>query len=142
MGFFKDFAKDMKVASAASKAVTQSPAKGTGSGKTIAEFGDIYLYEARFVSLRHKQNAETRYLRGVTARVEAGEALESRITAARIVLTGVFALAWRKKSGGESWLTIEGPNFLWVERVERGQADQARAFATRVNAEVKKLPKQ
>lgn len=47
---------------------------------------------------------------GVSAQVEAGSALEKRVTATRLVaMGGVGGLLFKKKSGGESWLTIEGP---------------------------------
>lgn len=103
----------------------------------LVSFGQVELRRtaSRPMTLRHTGLGESHGLRGARATIEAGEALQQRITATRIVLTGVFALAWRKKSGGESWLTIEGPNYFWVEKVERGQMEQARTFAARVNSE-------
>lgn len=113
--------------------------RGVANGQPVrlASFGQVELRRIapRPMTLRHTGMGESHGLRGARATIEAGEALQQRITATRIVLTGVFALAWRKKSGGESWLTIEGPNFFWVEKVERGQMEQARAFAARVNSE-------
>ena len=73
-------------------------------------------------------------LAGAEARVEAGEDLHRRITATRVVLTGVFALALKKKAGGTSFLTIEGPGFAWVEEVDRKKKAKAVEFAAKVNA--------
>ena len=75
-----------------------------------------------------------RPLSGVVARVEAGEDLHRRVTATRVVLTGVFALALKKKAGGTSFLTIEGPGFAWVEEVDRKKKEKAVEFAAKVNA--------
>lgn len=72
-------------------------------------------------------------LSGVTARVEAGSDLERRVTATRLVAMGVFAFGAKKKSGGESWLTIEGPETFWTVEVPRGDERKAREFAAKVN---------
>ena len=79
-------------------------------------------------------------LAGVEARVESGEGLHRRITATRVLLTGVFALALRKKAGGTSFLTIEGPGFAWVEEVDRKKKEKAVQFAASVRAAVSALP--
>lgn len=79
-------------------------------------------------------------LQGVTAVVESGEALQSRVTATRILAIGVFALAAKKKSGGESYLTIEGPGFAWVEEVDRKKRADAVAFAAKVRAAASSAP--
>lgn len=120
----------------------RTAAKKSASGvQQLAAFGPIEirrLTPTMPVKLRHHEIGESRSLSGAKALIEAGEALEARITATRTVLTGVFALAWRKKKGGESWLTIEGPGFFWVEKVERGQMEAARAFAACVNNEARR----
>ncbi|MCO1337608.1 hypothetical protein BJH93_01660 [Kocuria polaris] len=72
-------------------------------------------------------------LQGVEATVDTGEALSKRVTLTRLVATGAFALAWRKKQGGESFLAIEGPDFAWMVLVKRGQYAKAKTFAAKVN---------
>lgn len=71
---------------------------------------------------------------GVDARVESGEELRSRVTATRLLTTGVFAFALKKKTGGTSFLTIEGPGFAWVEEVDRKRRADAVRFAAAVRA--------
>ena len=43
----------------------------------------------------------------VSVEVEDGEAAQARVTATRLVALGIFALAAKKKSGGDKWLMIE-----------------------------------
>lgn len=73
-------------------------------------------------------------LEGVSARVESGSDLEKRVTVTRLVAVGVFALLAKKKSGGEAYLTVEGPDFFWTVEVDRKKRPQAQAFAAKVNA--------
>jgi hypothetical protein len=74
---------------------------------------------------------------GVTARVEEANALESRVTMTRLVALGVFAFAAKKKRGGESFLTIEGPDFFWAIEVDRKKKMDAIKFANAVTAQAK-----
>lgn len=76
-------------------------------------------------------------LAGVTASMEQGSELEKRITATRLVMLGVFALAAKKSKGGEWFLTIEGPRFTWVVEVPRKEIGKARKFAGQVSSQVK-----
>ena len=77
-------------------------------------------------------------LSGVGAQVETGSALEKRVTATRLVaMGGVGGLLFKKKSGGESWLTIEGPDVFWTVEVPRGEEQKARNFAAKVNEAAK-----
>jgi hypothetical protein len=76
-------------------------------------------------------------LHGVTARVEEATALESRVTMTRLVAFGVLAFAAKKKTGGQSFLTIEGPDFLWAIEVDRKAKLDATKFANAINAQVK-----
>lgn len=89
----------------------------------------IVLYRDRV-----QRGKESHPLDGVTARVEAGSDLEQRVTATRLVALGLFALAAKKKSGGESYLTIEGPDFFWSVEVGRDDRGKAQAFMAKVNA--------
>ena len=77
-------------------------------------------------------------LDGVSARVEDGNALESRVTATRLVALGVFAFAAKKKRGGEAFLTIEGPDFFWAIEVDRKKKGDAMKFAAKINDQVRK----
>ena len=77
-------------------------------------------------------------VKGVTARVESGAELESRVTATRLVLLGVFAFAAKKKTGGEKFVTIEGPDFVWAMEVDRKHANDAVEFAAAVNNAARK----
>lgn len=76
---------------------------------------------------------ETKPVKGVRASVEEGSALESRVTLTRAIAFGVFALAMKKKKGGEKYLTVEGPDFAWVAQVDRKHIPDAMKFATKVN---------
>lgn len=102
----------------------------------IAAYGPISLMSTGEIKKRTERGAHP--IAGVTARLEQGEALQRRITATRLVTTGVFALKFRKESHGEWWLTIEGPDFFWTEKVDRKDQDKARKFAAMVNDQARK----
>lgn len=68
------------------------------------------------------------------AQVETAGELNSRITASRIVLTGVFALAWRKKQDDrELYLTVQTIATTVVARVDPSRSDETRRFAAAIN---------
>lgn len=67
--------------------------------------------------------------------LESGSELESRITATRLVALGVFALAVKKKKGGEKFLTIEGPETYWVVEVPRKKISEAMKFVGKVEGQ-------
>lgn len=69
---------------------------------------------------------------GATARVETGADAGKRITATRLVATGVFALAIKKKTG-HVFLTIEHPDYDIVVEVPTKKESDARKFASKVN---------
>lgn len=88
----------------------------------------------------HTQSGEgEKPLGGVVARIESGRELESRITITRIALLGAFALAAPKRKGGEKFVSIEGPDFIWCMEVDRKRAGDAVRFVAEVNQQVKKL---
>lgn len=66
--------------------------------------------------------------------MESGEELQSRVTATRLLLLGVFALAVKKKSGGERYLTVEGRDFFWAIEFPHDRTNEAMAFAAKINA--------
>lgn len=70
--------------------------------------------------------------------LEEGADLESRITATRLVLVGVFALAIKKKKGGEKYLTIESDDAFVVVKVPRKNIDKAHKFSAAVRTAMKR----
>ena len=101
----------------------------------VATFGPVTLYGSGEVGrVRDKGVGHDRVpVVGVSARVESGSELEKRVTATRLVAMGVFAFGAKKKRGGESWLTVEGPDVFWTVEVDRGGERKAREFAVKVN---------
>ena len=107
-------------------------------GSKVAKFKgddgtDFTLYQHTI-----KCGREEHRLDGVEAVVEEGAALQSRFTATRIFLLGVFALAFKKRKGGEKWLGIMGPDFAWVSRADRKHIGDAMKFAAKVNDQARK----
>lgn len=81
---------------------------------------------------------ERHSLKGVHAYLEDGSALESRVTATRLLLFGPFALAMKKRKGGEKYLIVEGPDFAYMTMVKRRNIGKAVRFKTEiVNAAAK-----
>lgn len=101
----------------------------------VAYFADLTLHRDRVT-----KGGDTHPLDGVTARVEVGSDLEKRVTATRLVALGVFAFAAKKKTGGEVFLTVEGPGFFWTIEVDRKKRGDAQAFAAKVNDQARKMP--
>lgn len=108
--------------------------KGFLARAPIATFEKITLYQDHI----KRGFADDHPLEGVTAVVERGSDLQKRITATRLVALGVFSLAAKKKSGGEWWLLVEGPDFAWTEEVDRKKQEKARKFAAAVNTAAKR----
>ena len=80
-----------------------------------AEKGSYKLDEDRIAWERSEMLvpvAEDFPLDGVTARIESGQNVHKRLTVTRRVLLGPLSLALPKTKGGESYLTIEGPDFF------------------------------
>lgn len=73
-------------------------------------------------------------LLGASARIIAGSEIDRRVTATRLVAIGVLAFAAKKKSGGESWLYVEGPDWQFVLEVPRDKISEAAKFASAVNS--------
>lgn len=70
-------------------------------------------------------------LDGATMTLESGSELSSRITATRLVALGIFAIAAKKKTGGEQWLTIENGDELLSVEVPHGKSRDVHAFMAR-----------
>ena len=75
---------------------------------------------------------ETHSLKGVHAYLEDGSALESHVTATRLLLFGVFALAMKKRKGGEKYLIVEGPDFAYMTMVKLQHIGSAVRFKTEI----------
>lgn len=100
----------------------------------VAVFLKVNLYRGQ---VEHKR--ESHSLEGVTARVEDGSELESRVTMTRMAALGLFAFAVKKKRGGEKYLTVEDPDFFWTLEVEREKQGDARKFAAKINNAARQL---
>lgn len=73
-------------------------------------------------------------LEGATASVDTAGNLDKKITATRLVLTGVFALAWQKKKDNrELYIMVDGPTYSMVMRIDPARSADARKFAAGVN---------
>ena len=109
--------------------------KAKAAAGPVASYGGLVLYGSGEVGrVRDKGVGHDRVpVVGVSARVESGSDLEKRVTATRLVALGVFAFGAKKKRGGESWLTVEGPDVFWTVEVDRGGERKAREFAVKVN---------
>ena len=71
---------------------------------------------------------------GVTATVETAGEITRRVTATRILATGVFALALKKKKDDrELYLIVEGETFSFAAECDPKQGSTARQFAAAIN---------
>lgn len=94
------------------------------------KFGGITIRDGE---IQHKDGRGP--IAAARASVETAGDIERRITATRLVLTGPFALAFRKKRDHrEMFLTVEGQGFAFVEPVDPKKQADARKFAARINA--------
>lgn len=86
-----------------------------------------------------RKGTEIKSLNNVIARIETGSELQTRVTMTRLVALGVFAFAAKKKKGGEKYLTIEGPDFVWTAEIKRDRKDinKAMNFVSHVNTNSK-----
>ncbi|GAA2545768.1 hypothetical protein HD598_002154 [Neomicrococcus aestuarii] len=102
---------------------------GIFSDRPTDNFGTLLLYKNGDIEDLSKPKGERRQsLIGAEIELEDGAALSKRVTASRVLLTGVFALALKKKSGGESWLSVTSPDFSWLLEVDRKDAAKATKF--------------
>ncbi|WP_154673982.1 hypothetical protein [Nakamurella lactea] len=73
-------------------------------------------------------------LEGAVATVDSAGNLDKRITASRILLTGVFALAWQKKKDNrELYILVDAPEYSMAMRVDPKLSNDARKFAAGIN---------
>lgn len=107
--------------------------KMSGNGESMILRERTIEYKAKDKDLRGEFP-----LSGVSARVESGAELQSRVTVTRLVLTGIFAFALKKKKGGEKYVTIQGDEFFWAMEVDRKKANDAMKFVAKVNNQAAK----
>lgn len=113
---------------------------GIASYKRDKALGVVASYSDLKLTPTHLLVGSARYsIGGVTARVEDSGQMSKRITATRVVATGVVALAWRKRVDDRSvFLTIEGPGVAVVREVrldkDKNAPGLARTFAASVNS--------
>ena len=90
------------------------------------------------------QDSDSNWTYAFGFRVESGSELQSRVTATRLLAFGVFAFAAKKKKGGEKYLTIEGPDFVWTAEVKRDKKDinKAMNFVSQINSNAKLVTSQ
>lgn len=99
---------------------------------TSGSFAGVYLTDG-MIGWTDQGRARREPVTGARAEVAVGADAQRRITATRIVLIGVFALAFRKQKG-TGFLTIEADTYyLGVPFPIKDERD-ARAFAAKVNA--------
>lgn len=101
-----------------------------------AFFGGSKVLELHTHTIRSGQDSIP--LSDVQIHIESGEELSSRVTATRLVAFGVLALAAKKKSGGEKFLTIEGGDQFWSVEVHRNKVNNAMKFLGKVQAQARK----
>jgi hypothetical protein len=122
----------------------RSAAKDKAAG-IIASFADLKLTKTHVI-VGGRDSTKRYPLGGARAEVESAGDLSKRITATRLLATGVVALAWRKRKDDRSvFLTVEGPGVSLIREVqvkdnENAQV-QARSFAVRLNSAAAQLAK-
>lgn len=104
----------------------------------VAVYGPFILRKDEVERLSG-EDAGKHPLAGVEAFLENGEELQKRITATRLIAVGIFAFAFKKKRGGESFLTIQGDGFAWVVEVPAKKRGDAQRFVSQLRAQSHKV---
>ena len=100
----------------------------------VAAFGPYRLYSNHEIEKLGGSDRGRQSLAGATVELDDGEEFSKRVTLPRFMLVGLFALAAKKKRGGEKFLLISGPERTWWTEVPRSQVPAAQKFAARVKA--------
>jgi predicted nucleic acid-binding Zn-ribbon protein len=96
-----------------------------------ASFGPVRYSGGRVIN---NETGEGGSVKGARAAVETCGQLERRITVTRVLATGIFALALRKKKDNrELFLSVEGDGFAFVVEVDPKKGLEARQFAAKIN---------
>lgn len=94
------------------------------------KFGGIKITSKE---IQHKDGSGP--IAGAHAIVDTAGEIDKRFTATRLLLTGPFALAWRKKKDKrELYIAVEGDGFAFVEEVDPKKGAEARKFAAKINS--------
>ena len=76
----------------------------------------------------------------VTAMCDTAGAIEKRVTATRLLTTGIFAFAWKKKTDNrELYLLVDHPEFMSAQRVDPKQGVAARQFAASITTAARQI---
>ncbi|MGO2122459.1 hypothetical protein [Glutamicibacter arilaitensis] len=102
------------------------------SDKRIATYDSYSLYNSGEIKKDVGTGRECQSIAGMTIDLANGSALQERVTLTRIVATGIFALALKKKKGGEQWLLLAGEKYDWLEDVPRKKQEDAQKFVQAV----------
>lgn len=108
-------------------------------GRVVSSWDSFWLYENGYIKRFMGEDKGTHSVEGITIELDDGAALESRFTATRLLLIGVFALAFKKKKGGEKFLLIFSDDFQWLVEVPRKQVKNATEFLHKVRAKQREL---
>lgn len=142
---FKDKFNEMVAEAKANNEKAMAEAKEMGAkarvltkGRTLSRYQNFVLRDNSIQKTRGEDAGIYSLEEFVNASVETGEELQKRFTATRILLIGVFALAFKKKTAGSFFLAIEGDTFTWLEEVEYKDKAKAMKFANEVRAAAKK----
>lgn len=97
---------------------------------SVIEFGGVVLRDGQLTSPQGGGPVA-----GARAVVDTAGAIRRRITATRVVATGLIGLFWQKKiDERELYLLIEGAGWAVSVPVPPDEGAEARAFAAKVNA--------
>ena len=107
-----------------------------------ATYGSFALYRNNELRRITGDDPGRHSLAGATVELSTGSDLQKRVTLTRVLAVGVFALALKKKRGGEMFLLINGPHFTWLEEVPAKKVTAARRFAAQVEAAILKANKE
>lgn len=130
---------------AKAKAEAKEEAKEEGAkarvltkGRTLSRYQNFVLRDNSIQKTKGEDAGIYSLEEFVNASVETGEELQKRYTATRILAIGVFALAFKKKTGGSFFLAIEGDSFTWLEEIPYKDKAKAMKFANDVRSAAKK----
>lgn len=94
----------------------------------VAWFDNLQVFSGGRIGAMSGDYAGKRSAAGFTIELGDGETLSKRVTLTRVLAIGVFALAAKKKSGGERWLAVEGPDAEWLLEVPDKKLGDAQKF--------------
>lgn len=139
--FSRKSKEERQAARAERKAAKAAEKERIGAQVAYVNASNVFLTLHENGHIRREENfrKETYSLDNVVIELDDGEALESRFTATRIFLIGVFALAFKKKKGGSKFILVMGDDFHWLEEVGRKNIRQATEFVHAVRAKQREL---